>query len=220
MSPRDPGERSAAVRTFVAVLLPEGLRRRIHEAAAPLRAEVDGVSWVREENLHVTLRFLGGVAPGALEGIAAALAEACAAVPAFTVAVEGLGGFPSARVPRVLWAGVGPGAGPLMHLHGRVEAALARCGIAPEARPFHPHVTLGRARDPRRPPRLPPDPAGSLAALGTTRVEAVDLVRSQLHPAGARYTSLARAPLAPAAGEPPAAGPGPERTRGSPRGVV
>jgi len=192
------GEREGprGVRSFVAVLLPEAVRLRVDEAAAALRERARGVSWVRAENLHVTLRFLGSVDEATLGQVRDALAGAAAEVPPFRLALAGFGGFPSAQAPRVIWAGVSEGAESLVALHARLEAALGRRGLPPEGRAFHAHVTLGRAREPRGVPGI----AGLLEAarepLGEMRVEAVHLMRSDLDPGGARYSVLAREPLA------------------------
>jgi 2'-5' RNA ligase len=196
----DTEGRPRGVRSFVAVVLPEEVRRVVYEAAGALRRDVPGVAWVKEENLHVTLRFLGSQEPAALARITEALRAAAAGLAPFPASVEGFGAFPSPRAPRVVWAGIGQGAGELRRLHHEVEAALAACGVAPEGRAFHPHVTLGRVRDPRRPPAVawPARPFRS----GLT-VAAVDLVRSDLHPAGARYTTMARAALSAPPAEPP-----------------
>jgi 2'-5' RNA ligase len=198
----------------VAVLLPETLRGRIDRAAAELRRHGGAVSWVRTENLHVTLRFLGSVDEATLGRVREAMAEAAAGVAPFSLAVGGFGGFPSARAPRVVWVGLAGETESLVRLHAELEAALERRGISREGRAFHPHVTLGRARDPRGAAGL----AGVLGAtavgdealgapgdarLGETRVDAVHLMRSDLHPDGARYSVLAREGLAGRAEEPP-----------------
>ncbi len=133
----------------MAVLLPEAVRARVDEAAAELRRRAGAVSWVRAENLHVTLRFLGSVDEATLGRAREALTEAASGIAPFRLALGGFGGFPAAHAPRVIWVGLTAGAEPLVELHARLEAALARCGIAPEGRGFHPHVTLGRAREPR-----------------------------------------------------------------------
>jgi len=177
------------------VLLPETVRLRVDEAAAPLRERARGVSWVRAENLHVTLRFLGSVDEATLGRVREALAEAAAEVGPFRLALAGFGGFPSPSAPRVLWVGVTDGAEPLGALHARVEAALARRGLPPEGRAFHPHVTLGRAREPRGVSGIAELLEGRGEPLGETRVEAVHLMRSDLDPGGARYGVLAREPL-------------------------
>ena len=177
------------------MLLPEALRVRMDEAAAPLRAQAGGVSWVRMENFHVTLRFLGSVDEAALGRVREALAEAAAAVAPFQVTVGGFGGFPSARAPRVIWMGLTAGVEPMVALHGRLEAALARRGFPPEGRGFHPHVTLGRAREPRGAPGIGALLAGAGGPLGESRVETIHLMRSDLHPEGARHSVLAREAL-------------------------
>src|SRR5262245_17838196 len=186
--PRHREDEPRGIRSFAAVLLPEALRVRMDEAAAPLRAQASGVSWVRMENFHVTLRFLGSVDEATLGRVREALVEAAAGVAPFPVTVGGFGGVPSARAPRVIWVGLTAGAEPLMALHARLEAALARRGIPPEDRGFHPHVTLGRAREPRGAPGIGALLAGAGGPLGESRVEAIHLMRSDLHPAGARHS--------------------------------
>lgn len=183
------------IRSFIAVLLPEAVRTRVHEAAADLRALGAAVSWVRAENLHVTLRFLGSVDERTLGRVREALDEAAAATAPFTLTLGGFGGFPGSRAPRVVWVGVGDGAAALAELYARVEAALGRRGLPSEERPFHGHVTLGRARDPRGAAALGPALERPAPPLGEVVVAAVHLMRSDLDPAGARYSVLAHAPL-------------------------
>jgi 2'-5' RNA ligase len=183
----------------VAVLLPDALRARVDEAAAPLRARAQAVSWVHVDNFHVTLRFLGALDEPTLARVGEALAEAAAETAPFTLTLGGFGGFPTPRAPRVLWAGVLAGGDALAALHGRLERALARRGIPAEGRAFHGHVTVGRARDPRGATDLADTLGGAAVPLGEVAVEAVCLMRSDLHPAGARYSVLARAPLGGAA---------------------
>lgn len=178
------------------MLLPDAVRARVDEAAGELRRRGGAVSWVRAENLHVTLRFLGSLAEAALGPVREALAEAAREVPPFRLAVGGFGGFPTAWAPRVIWVGVTAGAEPLGALHARLEAGLARHGIPPEGRAFHPHVTLGRAREPRGAPGLAELLTAEGEPLGEVAVDAVHLMRSDLHPGGAQYGVLAREPLA------------------------
>jgi 2'-5' RNA ligase len=184
-----------AIRGFVAVLLPDAVRARLAATTAELRARAPALGWVRAENLHVTLRFLGSLEPAALAEVQEAVTTAAAGIAPFTVTLGGLGGFPSARAPRVVWAGVVAGHEGLEALHAALETALAARGIPGEGRAFHPHVTLARARDPRG--------AGSLGSalgpgpgFGKVRVTALHLMRSELDRRGARYSVLAEAPLA------------------------
>ncbi|MBI4637242.1 MAG: RNA 2',3'-cyclic phosphodiesterase [Candidatus Rokubacteria bacterium] len=187
---------TAAVRSFVAVLLDPDTRAALGTAIERLRRAGRGVAWVVPDNLHVTLKFLGQVDEARLGEVASALAAAAAGVAAFDFVVQGLGAFPSVDRPRVVWAGAGEGAGALVTLASRVEEALGPLGFAAEARPFSPHVTLGRLRAPRRDPAL----AAALGAspgqvFGRIRAARVSLMRSDLSPRGARYSELAAAAL-------------------------
>jgi RNA 2',3'-cyclic 3'-phosphodiesterase len=183
------------VRGFVAVLLPDGVRSRLAATAAELRARAPGLAWVRAENLHLTLRFLGDLEPAVLERAREAVQAAATAMGPFTVALGGLGGFPSTRAPRVVWAGVVTGGEGLRALHAALDAALVARGIPGEGRAFHPHVTLARARDPRGAGRLA-EALGPGAGFGEVRVTALHLMRSELDPRGARHSVLIEAPLA------------------------
>ena len=182
----------------MALLLDPAVRAALGAAIEGLRPTVRGVAWVTPENLHLTLKFLGGVEPARLDAVLAALGPAAAGVAPFDAAVRGLGAFPTASRPRVIWAGVVEGAGAMGELAARVDLALAALGFPREARPFTAHVTLGRVRVPRREPAL----AGALQAaagrdFGRVRVARVSLMRSDLSPHGARYTELGGAALGP-----------------------
>jgi 2'-5' RNA ligase len=157
------------------------------------------VAWVARDNLHLTLKFLGDVEAERLGDVTAALAAALAGCPAFDLSIEGLGAFPTASRPRVLWAGVGEGREAAAALARCVDAALAPLGFPPESRPFAAHVTLGRVRVPRTDRRLAEALAAS-GALGRQRVSHAALMRSDLSPRGSRYTEVAALPLAGAPG--------------------
>jgi len=160
-----------------------------------LRPQATGVAWVGADNLHITLKFLGGVEDTRLSDVADAVGVA-AGVRAFDVEVRGLGAFPTPTRPRVIWAGTDD-APAFAALAARVDRALVALGFPPEARGFTPHVTLGRVREARRDPAL----ATTLAAaatrpFGTLRVARLSLMRSDLSPRGACYTELHGWPLA------------------------
>jgi RNA 2',3'-cyclic 3'-phosphodiesterase len=184
------------MRLFLALNLPPDERARLHRAAAPLRDAGLPVRWVAEDALHVTVRFLGEVSDAAVPGITRAAEQAAAGSEAFTLVLAGLGAFPGLRRPRILW--VGAAAPPaLAALHGTLDAALAPLGWPPEERPFHPHVTLGRARERARAAdfaRLDALAAG-LAFEARVAVGTLELMRSRLAPAGVQYDVVARLPL-------------------------
>lgn len=176
--------------------MPDALRATLATEIARLRSEARDVGWVAPDNLHLTLKFLGGVEPGRLPHTEAALSRVAGDARTFDVAVTGLGAFPTPSRPRVVWAGVGEGLAPLAELAARVEDALAPLGFAREPRGYSAHVTLGRVRTPRRDAALAVAiEAAADRAFGEVRVDRISLMRSDLSPKGARYTSLASWPL-------------------------
>lgn len=183
------------MRTFVALALDAPARAALASWMAEVRPVLPGFRWTEPENLHLTLRFLGDTAPGALPRLCEALAAVAAGFPGFPLTLRGAGAFPHAGAPRVLWAGAEGGA-VLPALQSRLEERVRALGWAADTKPFRPHVTLARARDPR--PRA--DVAAALAPVrsrpwGIVAVEDVLLMQSTLTPAGPVYTPLARFPL-------------------------
>ncbi len=187
---------SDKIRIFVAILLSDEVRRALAQEVNRLRSVAPAVGWIQPENLHLTLKFLGHIPPETLARVEAGLAEAVADQRPLTLAFAGLGAFPSAERPRVIWAGVTNGAEMLVALQARVEDALARQEISREERPFHPHLTVARVREPRHArPLFSALKARENAPFGDQEVSAVHLMRSDLHPQGARYTVLRTFPL-------------------------
>jgi 2'-5' RNA ligase len=190
----------AARRLFVALEPPDLVRRRLAALADELRRAAgragEEVRWVPPTNVHLTLQFLGAVPEERVPAIEAALREAAAEARPLSLALRGVGGFPNARRPRVLWAGLEGDLAPLAALAAALGARLAKLGHPPEDRPFSPHLTLGRAREGRGAPGL----AGALAgaaqeAPAPWRAAEVVLFESHLSPRGPRYEAIARAPL-------------------------
>ncbi len=144
-----------------------------------------GFRWVAPDGLHLTIRFLGGVDPGRLEALGAALRGL--AVESFPVSLGGLNTFGRVSAVRVVWLGLTAGSDGLGKLAGEVETRSAAQGFEPEARPFHPHLTLARSRQRRgeRLPDLPPPPD-----LPGWTVTGFRLYRSRLGPGGATYSVL------------------------------
>lgn len=185
-----------AVRLFVAVNLPAAVRNEAYQAAAPLRDSRLPVRWVKADNLHVTLKFLGEVAPEQSGRIGSALVAGVRGVRAFSVAIGGIGAFPSMEHPRVVWIGVEKHPA-LELLANDVENALAPFGFGSELRPFHPHITLGRVGRGARADRLRglENLAEEIAYEGMATVESVDLMESRPGPGGSQYRVLVRAAL-------------------------
>ncbi len=185
------------MRLFVAVNLPADERRAAFAAARPLREDAAPVKWVAEENLHLTMKFLGGVEAERAEPIGSALAEAVRGLRPFEVMLGGCGAFPDVTHPRVVWIGVERHPA-LELLANDVERAVGPFGFEPELKPFQPHVTIGRARKDAASAAL-----CSLAARfaevvyeGVMPVSSVDLMESLPGDGAPRYRVVRRAALA------------------------
>lgn len=185
-------ESGTALRLFLAIDVPDAARLGLDAAAASARALGAEVRWVRPESVHLTLVFLGERPPAHVEAIAACVAPVVAAHAPFGLHIAGMGCFPSAARPRVLWAGLGGETAALAALRRDVQDALVRAGLAEADTRFDPHLTLGRVRD-----EVGPAPRAALGRawlalplpdLPAIPVRDVRLMRSELGRDGARYT--------------------------------
>jgi len=184
------------IRTFLGLEIDDDTRAALGRTLAALRPALPRIRWVHPENLHLTLKFLGDVAPADLGAVIAAADEAADSAAPFLLDIEELGCFPDVRRPRVVWAGAGAGAESCTALAAAVEEALAPLGYEPERKPHTPHITLGRIKDPRDAPGLDALLAGTDAsAFGTVDVGEIVVFMSELRKGGARYTAMHRAPL-------------------------
>jgi 2'-5' RNA ligase len=170
------------------------VRSAVAAAIERFRPLGSAVAWVPPRNLHVTLHFLGDQSEERLAEAEAALADAAAGSAPLDVTFHGIGAFPGLERPRILWVGLAHGALEVRRLQARVTDALAVRGFGKEERAWHPHLTIGRVHDERRWRRETGPPLRSALAqaatttFGTQRVAEVALMRSELSPAGARYT--------------------------------
>ncbi len=179
------------VRAFVAVFPPPEVREALVGAARELPV-VGLVRWVRPENVHLTLKFLGDVSKEDLLGrVAEALEPVAGRYAPFEAEPSTFGAFPSARRARILWAGIGEGSDPLRALAGDVEASLEPLGFEHEDRAYMPHLTLGRART--HPVVL--EAVETPSTVPGFTVRNVELVQSVTGGAGVTYSTLATYPL-------------------------
>jgi RNA 2',3'-cyclic 3'-phosphodiesterase len=185
----------AKVRTFLAIRVGDEVEAAIYRLIEELRAPNDGVAWARRDKLHVTLKFLGAAIDSAkLAPLAEAVAAVSKAATVFQVRTCGIGAFPNLRRPRVLWTGLESQA--LIRLATQIEDAAAHLGFERAERPWAPHLTIARIRDPRRVRSL----LGRLQAanqseFGESRVGEIALYRSHLSSKGSTYERLASFPL-------------------------
>ena len=182
------------MRVFCAIEIPDAVRQqvlryigRVREAVPDARA-----SWSRDANLHLTLKFLGEISQASVPHLSEAASRATAGMQPFSIRLEQTGVFPSARQPRVLWLGIKDSSAKLAELHARLEEECASAGFLKEVRPFHPHLTIARLRQPAA--------ARALAAAHLQmKFEPVEIavaellvIRSELNSAGSKYTIVTR----------------------------
>jgi len=187
-------------RLFVALEPSEAVRRRVAALAAGLRQAAGRaggeVRWIPDENLHLTLHFLGAVPEERLAGVHQVVGAAAAAARALSLEVKGAGGFPNARRPRALWLGLAGDVDALTALTADLGRRLAPLGFPPGSRPFAAHLTVGRARDAKGAPGLGGALAASAQAEGVAwRAAELTLFESHLSPRGPHYEAILRAPL-------------------------
>jgi 2'-5' RNA ligase len=187
------------IRAFIAAEIPQDIRDGIGEIRRKLKKTGADVRWVKPENMHLTLRFLGNDVPrGTVDAVGDTLHGRLKSVGQFTITLEGLGVFPNARRPRVVWLGIEPHDGPLLELREAVEDAVAEAGWTREERPFSAHLTLGRIKSQSGIGKLRQKlEKGSDRPVGSMVVDKVSLIQSDLKPAGPIYETLTTVILRP-----------------------
>ncbi len=180
-------------RLFIAVELPAPVRKRLIDHIHQLRTLVPRAraNWVREENLHLTLKFLGDIPSEKIESISHAVKDAAEASEPFELIVSGGGAFPASGPPKVLWSGIEDPSGGLGRLYQRVEENCEKAGHAREQRSFRPHLTIARVRDSRNSHRL--SIVNKELGFEPEDVVIANLVlfRSELRQEGSRHTVIA-----------------------------
>lgn len=174
-------------RLFVAIRPPESVRTQLLD----LMEGVKDAHWQDEDQLHLTLRFIGEVERHQANGIAAALASV--RQPPFEISLSGLGTFDRRGQPVALWAGVTPH-DPLKALHKKIDQAVQRAGVEPDHRAYMPHITLARLGRSVGPIAPLMEGAGGLSSPPFP-VESFRLYESDLSPQGAVYSVVERYPL-------------------------
>ena len=184
------------LRLFVAIPMPEAVRNEITGVQQEMRRLVahDAIRWAKPGQFHLTLRFLGDVPVERVSALQEAVKAVCAGVPAPRLRAQGVGFFPKARSPRVIWTGVNDSDGRLGDLQKKIEVAVQPFAEKPAAEKFAGHVTLGRVKFLRQ-PEIEKLAAHAQAVkdrlFGEWTAKEVELIRSDLLPSGASHTLLA-----------------------------
>lgn len=175
------------IRTFLAIELSAEIRSYLFQSGQKMMGDLPRkvVRWVAPENMHLTLRFLGDTPENLLPKISAELDAITSQHQPFNLHLDQLGCFPNQKRPRVIWASLDGKLAPLYAIQNKIESAVQTLGWKREKRPFRPHLTLGRVKDPNQAFRL----------LWTQQLEkkefsvsAIYLIESQLRPDGPVYT--------------------------------
>jgi 2'-5' RNA ligase len=182
-----------AIRAFLAVDPPQEIFNGIIKIQERLRKAIQGdIRWVRPEGIHLTLKFFGYVYESDIENISRVVKDGVANMKALLLNVRNLGAFPSVNRPRVLWLGIDGDTNALISLQVEIDAGFQEYGFKKEDRPFRPHLTLARIKEPKGLIGLAEAVkknedyiAGSFTVTGLT------LFKSDLKPTGAIYTKLA-----------------------------
>jgi 2'-5' RNA ligase len=191
------------IRSFIAIELSDEARAALADLQNRLKAVAPAqvVRWAAPESVHLTLHFLGDVAADDVEKIIELIRLAASAYPPFDLTLGGLGCFPNTRRPRIIWAGVSGQTEILLNLQQNLGEKLKAIGFTPEARPYVPHLTVGRVKDglPQRQltqlGQMLEREQSQVEQLAILSVTEISLMKSELKPAGAVYTRLAFAKL-------------------------
>jgi 2'-5' RNA ligase len=187
------------IRTFIAVELSPRVMARAGDLIDKLRVSSAQVSWVKTQQMHLTLKFLGDVRDTETPDICRVVAEVAKGFEPFEITFRGAGAFPTNERPRTLWIGIEDGAEALCELQAAIETALKeQLGFPKDARRFQPHLTIGRVK------HEPPGAEGELAALlekhthfdaDLSVIDEVVVFASFLGRSGASHEALGRAEL-------------------------
>lgn len=179
------------MRCFIAIDIDEEIKKAISKLQNELTDCKADLRWVRPENIHLTLKFLGNVEEKRLDKIKARLTDVCIKHNRFTIEVKGMGVFPDKRRPRVLWVDVKDNS-PLTVLQRELEDAMASIGFEKENRRFSPHLTIGRFRSLKGIEALYDKiQLHKDDSFGLMDVKSVFLMESRLKPSGSEYRRIA-----------------------------
>ena len=179
------------IRCFIAIEIPETIQNRLARIQGTLRNQIQKASWVKPGNIHLTLKFLGDVDPNNLNSIGEAIEGVASRHRSFSLGIGGLGAFPNFARPRVMWIGVKVGGERVSSLAQDINVALSDCGFPLDTKKLNPHLTIARMKQ-----RIDLRPYANQYRQydrldgAEMSVDTISLIQSQLHPAGAIYSTL------------------------------
>ena len=185
------------MRTFIAIELSDDIRDALAQVQSHLSYASADVKWVAPQNVHLTLKFLGEITEEKAAEVAAALDAVSAETKPFELTFQDIGAFPKIELPKVIWVGLDKGAQESIALAGKIEAALTKIGFQQEARPFAPHLTVGRVRSGKNRATFREKLLNCKLTTGNCQlIRSFILFKSTLTPTGPIYSKLHEAKLA------------------------
>jgi 2'-5' RNA ligase len=187
-------------RTFIALELNEALQHHLSGMIRQMAFVLPDLRWVDPATIHLTLAFLGELNDEQLALAMQAAQAAAQSTEAFDYRLSHVGVFGSKRYPRVIWVGIEEPSGTLLHLHRVLNHALEQCGFAMDTRSFSPHLTLSLVKVPLKPAEIQSlqrflDDKHSFTTSPVYHVSHINVMKSELSRAGAKYTCLKAYPL-------------------------
>ncbi|MEK6732705.1 MAG: RNA 2',3'-cyclic phosphodiesterase [Candidatus Omnitrophota bacterium] len=188
-----------SIRAFIAVEIDPQTKQKISALVSSLKKSDADVKWITEDQMHLTLKFLGNVEQSKIQEISAALNSISTNFSPFTIHLSNIGAFPNINHPRVIWLGIDIGAEELKILAEKIETGLEKLGFNPstslgtgkEDREFKAHLTLGRVKSSKNIANLIKLLKETVFSLNADiPIEEIILFQSTLFPKGAIYTKL------------------------------
>ena len=178
------------IRTFIAIDTPETVTKVALALQSSVKVNPKAVRWVRKENIHITLRYIGPTAPGEVEKINRLLSEIVGENSDLSLNVSGTGCFPKRERPRILWLGVDGDEAELKLLVEMINSEMVQLGYPQEERNYSPHISIGRIRYPQK---VMPDVTDFLSAEYepiSWNIPKIIFYQSELLRSGAIYSIL------------------------------
>jgi 2'-5' RNA ligase len=185
------------IRSFLAFELPLEIKNVVARVSEELRQSTLNARWVKVDNIHLTLVFMGNIETEDIPAIARGVKEVCQAFGPFDLSIKGIGCFPNSRNPRVLWLGLDGDLEPMSDFRDALQGHLTGFGIKEEKRKFKPHLTLGRFRKSKKMDSKEDQLLSKYEDLSSSVCSLKELIlfKSDLKPTGAVYTKVEGWPL-------------------------
>ena len=183
------------IRTFISIPIPKDVRSKKNMLYSTLEDSPSNINWVKNEQLHLTIKFLGNTPESLFDEIKGELVQVASSIRPFDLCIDKTGCFPLPERPRVLWLGISGHISPLQNLFVNIEKKMENMGFAPEREEYFPHITLARVKYPQKfTPDISTFLKSSYDPIDFT-VDRVQFLSSELLPSGTLYTLLGSFPL-------------------------